>query len=130
MLLSAPVLDSAPVTARCAECLEEFPHDELMPFSGFFVCSQCKPDAVRKLGSGMPIGRMWRKKGLLIVAVKDAVFPSRCVKCNELTGDERMRRKIHWHSPLLYVLFLLNVLIYLIVAICVRKRAELNIAVC
>jgi hypothetical protein len=37
---------------------------------------------------------------------------------------------LYWHSPYIYLLILLNLLIYLIVALIVRKRAKIEIGIC
>jgi prepilin signal peptidase PulO-like enzyme (type II secretory pathway) len=39
-------------------------------------------------------------------------------------------RKVYWHQPWIYLLILLNVLIYLVVALIVRKRASIAPGLC
>lgn len=71
-----------------------------------------------------PIG-IWRQ-GKLLVMHKQAILPSACVKSNEpATG--RLIRKLTWHSPLVYLVILFNLIIYAIVAMAVSKRAKIEI---
>jgi hypothetical protein len=116
-------------SATCAECSKPFPLSELMRFTGFYVCPNCKPAAVQKLASGLPVGTLWRKKKLLIAA-QGAVFPDRCVKCNADVGHERFKRKLYWHPRAWYFLILLHILIYAVVALAVRKRADVELGFC
>jgi uncharacterized membrane protein len=57
------------------------------------------------------------------------VLPYRCVKCNEPT-EKRLKRKVTWHHPALYLIILVALLIYLIVALIVRKSATVEIGLC
>ena len=74
------------------------------------------------------LANVWRNKSLLIMT-KEAMLPSRCVKCNAHT-DERLKRKLRWHHPALYLLILANLLIYFVVAMVVRKTATVNVGFC
>jgi hypothetical protein len=77
-----------------------------MPFTGFYVCPDCKPEAVRKLSAGLPVGSLW-KNGTTLVALRDVTFPNRCVKCNAPMDSERMySQTLNWHHPLWYLLLL------------------------
>ncbi len=66
------------------------------------------------------------QQGKWLIVHKQAVLPNRCVKSNEPTSD-RLRRKLMWHPPLIYLLILLHVLIYVIVALIVRKTATFDV---
>ena len=72
--------------------------------------------------------RIWRS-GNALVMHRNAVLPDRCVKTNKPAQGRRLKRKLYWHHPALYLLILLNILIYLIVAIAVRKKAIIEIGV-
>lgn len=69
-------------------------------------------------------GRLFRHGNLLVVYQK-ATFPDRCIKCNEPT-TQRLRRVLHWHLPILYLLMIAPIL-YVIVALFVGKKAEFYI---
>ncbi|MFN9852898.1 MAG: hypothetical protein ACK57P_13865, partial [Planctomycetota bacterium] len=66
------------------------------------------------------------QKGKLLIAHKSASFPNRCIKSNEPT-TERLKRSLSWHHPLIFLLLLVNLLIYVLVAMIVRKTAVFQI---
>lgn len=68
---------------------------------------------------------VWRD-GNTLVMKKDAVLPDRCVKSN-LPAETHLPRDLSWHSSWLFLLVLLNILIYVIVALIVRKTAKIEI---
>jgi hypothetical protein len=72
---------------------------------------------------------MWRD-GAQLVLVLDSAFPDRCIKCNDIAAPPARRYKLYWHSAWLYLLVLVNILIYLIVALAIRKRAEVEVGLC
>ncbi len=74
-------------------------------------------------GSGV-----WRT-GDLLVMQKGAVLPNRCLVCNQ-PASVQLPKKLYWHTPWLYVLILLNILIYLIAALVARKKAEVVLPLC
>jgi hypothetical protein len=71
----------------------------------------------------------WREDKLLVMQV-GSTLPPRCVKCNQPAVTPIKTRKIYWHHPGWYVLFFLSVPIYIIVAIIVRKKADISPALC
>jgi hypothetical protein len=71
---------------------------------------------------------VWRNSSTLVMS-KDALLPDRCVKCNAYTVG-RIKRKFSWHHPAFYFLLLFAWLIYLIVAMIVRKRATVDLGIC
>ena len=77
---------------------------------------------------GMPGPGIWRDKSTLVMS-KDALLPERCVKCNAFTNG-RLKRKFAWHHPAIYILLLAAWLVYLIVAMVVRKRATIEVGLC
>ncbi|MFO0959177.1 MAG: hypothetical protein U0800_17395 [Isosphaeraceae bacterium] len=66
----------------------------------------------------------------LLVVRKGAIFPDRCVRCNAPAEGYRLRRNLSWHHPLIYLVLLANLLIYVIVALAVRKTAQFDIPIC
>lgn len=71
----------------------------------------------------------WRS-GKLVVLARGFDLPCRCIRCNEPAVTPVKPRKIYWHPPGWYLLILLNLLIYLIVALIVRKRATISPGLC
>ncbi len=71
----------------------------------------------------------WRD-GKALVLRPGTPLPPRCVKCNAPVDVPAKKRKVYWHHPALYLLVLVAVLLYLIVAVIVRKQADVNPALC
>lgn len=76
----------------------------------------------------MPGKGVWRERSKLVMS-RDAELPPRCVKCNVPT-HLRLKRKLSWHHPAIYLIILLALLIYLIVAMVLRKSASIEIGLC
>ena len=72
---------------------------------------------------------VWRE-GSVLVMQPGAPLPNRCVKCNEPAAPPTDERKLYWHHPGIYALIILNLLIYLIVALVVRKSAIVSPGLC
>lgn len=64
--------------------------------------------------------------GRLLAVHRQATFPDRCLKSNEPT-QQRLKRTLYWHHPLVYLVLLVNIIVYAIVAMAVRKTAVLYI---
>jgi hypothetical protein len=74
-------------------------------------------------------GGVWRDGNHVLVA-HGASFPQRCVKCNaDVDGQSKVRR-VHWHHPSIYLLLLVYVIVYVIVAAIMRKTAEIDPCLC
>ena len=71
-----------------------------------------------------------RKRGKQVVVPRSASLPASCIKCGT-PAQIPWRKKFYWHSPWLYIMILFpGLLIYLIVALIVRKQMELNLPLC
>lgn len=68
---------------------------------------------------------LWRK-GHLLVLHKHAPLPARCVKSN-MPADRRLKRNLYWHHPAIYLAVFIGVLVYIILAVVLRKTATINI---
>lgn len=68
--------------------------------------------------------------GTSLFLTRGAVLPDRCVKCDAETGGYKLKRNLSWHHPLLYLLVFVNLLIYIIVALIVRKTARVDVGLC
>lgn len=115
---------------KCAVCGQFFPPEETLAYQDKQICATCKPVFFQRLKEGVPLesGTISRKKKLIVMGCS-AVLPDRCVKCNA-PATSRLERKLHWHSPWLYLLILLHILVYAAVAICVRKKAKVAVGLC
>ena len=56
-------------------------------------------------------------------------LPERCIRCNEPAVMDAPRR-FTWHHPGWYLLLLLAILIYVVVALIVRKNVRLAVGLC
>jgi hypothetical protein len=72
---------------------------------------------------------MWRE-GKVLAMRKGGQFPHRCIKCNEPAVAPGRRQKLSWHPPGWYLLIFLAVLLYVIVALIVRKKAVVEVGLC
>ncbi len=68
---------------------------------------------------------LWRK-GSLLVMHKHATLPSRCVKSNAPT-TRTLKRNLSWHHPAVFLALPLNILLYIILATVLSKRATIYI---
>ena len=129
-LPGAPALPGQPIQG-CAECGRAFPREEMLFVSNTWICAQCKPVFIQKLKEGVEGGGLsiWRQ-GRTLVTRREAVLPDRCVKCNAPANGNKLRRNLSWHHPAYYLFVLLNLLIYVIVALIVRKQAKISVGLC
>ena len=123
-----PVLDE---TAACSNCGKPYPRGEMISYGGHWICAACKPVFVQKLKEGVdiPSNALWRSGKVMVMSLT-ANLPARCVKCNAPAPGSRLERNLYWHHPLVYLALLLNLLIYAVVAICLRRRARIQVGLC
>lgn len=73
--------------------------------------------------------QVWRE-GELVVLSPSGDLPPRCVRCNADAEQPVKERTVYWHTPWLYILILVSLLIYLIVALIARKSARISPGLC
>jgi predicted RNA-binding Zn-ribbon protein involved in translation (DUF1610 family) len=71
---------------------------------------------------------VWRD-GNRLVMTKGAQLPFVCVKTNR-PAVQWLRRNLYWHSSWIYLLILISIWVYVIVALIVRQSAKINIGLC
>ncbi len=128
----APAPGAPPLDAeRCAECGKMFAQADLLTFDKLYVCAGCKPVFFQKVREGVAVGaaRVWRS-GKYVVMGLQAELPDTCVKCNAPVHGSRLKRKLRWHHPAIYLTLLLNILVYAVVAALTSKKADVNIGIC
>ena len=116
---------------RCAECGNVFPKSDMLAYENFFVCAGCKPLFFQKVQEGVPVGaaQVWRSGKFVVMGLKPEL-PDTCVKCNAPANGARLKRKLRWHHPAIYLTLLLNILIYALVAALASKKADVEIGLC
>lgn len=77
------------------------------------------------LGSGC-----WRDGDAVVVRRPDAELPDRCVRCNEPASGFRLSRKLQWHHPAVYVALVISPIVYVIIALIVRKTTTVRVGLC
>ncbi|HEX7236043.1 MAG TPA: hypothetical protein VF405_03705 [Gammaproteobacteria bacterium] len=84
-----------------------------------------------KAGPSRTTGQVsaWRDARVMVM-IPNAAIPDRCVKCNAPADEPTKERTLYWHSPWLYLLLLLNILIFAIVALIMRKKAVVSAGLC
>ena len=65
----------------------------------------------------------------VLYVTRNSELPHRCVKCNAPARPAKLRA-FYWHSPLFYLLILIGLLVYVIVALIARKKVEVSPALC
>jgi len=56
--------------------------------------------------------------------------PAVCIKCGRPADGERLKKTSSWHPRWVYILILIALLIYIIVALVLRKSTTLHIPLC
>jgi hypothetical protein len=124
-----PVIGTA---ASCAECGYLFPNGEMISYGDVWVCARCKPVFFQRIREGAPLAAgaasAWRSGDAVVLPV-GGTFPARCVKCNRAPQGAPAKRTLAWHQPWLYAL-LVSPVIYIIVALLVRKTAKVEVPIC
>lgn len=117
--------------STCIVCSREFSQNDMICLENRWICAECKPAFVQKLQEGATVADLTiaRSKKSLVMGRK-ATLPDRCVKCNGPANANRLRRDLYWHNPALYLLILISILVYAIVAIAVRKQARIAVPLC
>jgi len=126
----APPVMAAP--GVCSVCRRPFAPDDLVSILGQPVCAACKPSLVQGLREGVAVGvgaNLWRR-GRTLVMARDALLPARCVKCNAPAPGSGLKRSLSWHHWGIYLLILVALLVYVIVALIVRKQAKIVVGLC
>lgn len=74
-------------------------------------------------------GGAWRELGVLVLT-PGAPLPPRCVKCNAAADEPTKPRRVYWHNPAVYILLIISVPVYVIVALIIRKKAVVPAGLC
>ncbi len=86
------------------------------------------PSSVADALESRRTGRIWRT-GNIVHMDRDAELPPRCVRCNA-PAQTRLARRMYWHSPWWALTIFAGLITYAIVALVVRKRADVAVGLC
>lgn len=109
-----------------------FSEDQMVKLGTAWICATCKPIHMQRLreGAAPPPSAAWRSGKHLVIPV-EAALPERCLKCNvDVPEDGRLTKKVYWYHWLVYFLLLINILVFVIVALVLRKRAHVTLSLC
>lgn len=132
--LPSLLYDSSSNEVVCRECGIVFSAHDMVTFRENVFCESCQPVVSQNLKEGGAIGTeiikggTWREDELVLTS-DGACMPGRCVKCNVAT-EEKVKRKLFWHHPAYYLLIGAGLLVYVIVALMVRKKATIEVGFC
>jgi hypothetical protein len=59
-----------------------------------------------------------------------ATLPPLCVKCGNPADGKPVEKTFYWHNPAIYLTILLGALVYVVVAMVVRKRIRVRVPLC
>jgi hypothetical protein len=120
----------------CAGCGREFSVEETIEIEGGRSCASCKPLLIQRLLEGAGVGAHGTFRHLKqVVLLPNGELPNRCFACNS-GGTQKVRVKLAWHEPWVYLFILLGcmcqvgILLYLIVALIVRRRVTIHLPLC
>lgn len=71
---------------------------------------------------------VWRKNSVLIMT-RHALLPNGCIKCNEPV-KRKLKRDLSWHHPALYLTVFVGPLVYVLLALILRKKATIEVGLC
>jgi hypothetical protein len=71
---------------------------------------------------------LWRDRRLLVMN-REARLPPTCVKCGD-PEVRRLKKTLYWHHPAVYLALIVNVLIYAVLALVLRKSAKIEVPLC
>jgi hypothetical protein len=57
-------------------------------------------------------------------------LPPVCVRCGAASSGKPLKKTFSWHNPAIYLVLLISPLIYVIVAVIVRKSMKVNVPLC
>lgn len=70
------------------------------------------------------------REGSVLIVPREVSLPDLCVKCNAPAAGWRLRKTLSWHSPWVALLILVNLIVYLVVALVLQKRAKVEMGLC
>lgn len=71
-----------------------------------------------------------KRDGKYLILPNGSDLPARCIKCNAPVEHDTKRITLYWHTPWLYLLVLLNILIYIVVGLIARRTHAVTPYLC
>lgn len=70
------------------------------------------------------------RDGKTVIVPVGSDLPPRCIVCNAPAHTPIKKKKVYWHSPGWYLLILINVILYAVIGMFVRKSFEVSPGLC
>lgn len=70
------------------------------------------------------------RDGNTVIVPVGSDLPARCIVCNAPVVGPIKKKKVYWHTPWLYLLILVNVILYAVVGLFARKTFEVSAGLC
>ena len=116
----------------CVKCgAELYPNSKVCPSCRFDNAAVAQPPAPP--ATYAPYGTAYPDvyvEDRIVVVPPNAQLPASCVKCGGVPKQPWLNRNFYWHNPLLFLIVLISPLIYVIVALIVRKKRALMVPIC
>ncbi len=71
-----------------------------------------------------------KRDGKYLILPNGSDLPARCIKCNAPVEHDTKRITLYWHTPWLYLLILLNILIYIVIGLIARRTHSVTPYLC
>jgi hypothetical protein len=97
--------------------------EQVNPYAAPHAMGMAYPQAAAPPPSKYP--GLWRQ-GKILVMHKAAPLPDICLKSNQ-PATKRLKRNLQWHHPLIALSILAGLLIYIILALILTKRATIMV---
>lgn len=91
---------------------------------------QRNPYAPPQAQVGAVNGTQCTRDGNAVVVQRGNDLPPRCITCNAPVKGPIKEVKLYWHSPWLYLLILINLLVYLVVGVIARRTVKVSPGLC
>jgi len=92
--------------------------------------TNANPFAPPKAALVEPASGRCSRDGKWVVVDAGSDLPPRCIVCNAPAAEPIKSKKLYWHSPWFYLLILVNILVYVIVGLAVRKTVRVSPGLC
>lgn len=128
------ISDLPPGSQICIVTGKVFPTSQMIQTEHGWVSADARDGYYQSLREGVPItaapgvsnARADGKR--VVVPIRDARLPMRCVKTNQpVTEAEMIRKKLYWCSPYVMLTILLSLIVVLILYLVLRKSMMLDI---
>ena len=70
------------------------------------------------------------REGKTLVVPSGGSLPACCVKCGTSQSVSRLTKTFRWHSPWIYALIFLGVIVYFAIALVISRKVRIDVPLC